>query len=115
LGESEPQGGFNLRLAERRPKVSPFQLGLLTTLANPRSALSVASIFATAMPNHPSLMLSVSVMMVMVAISVSWYVLIACLFAARHLAEGYQRFRRWIDGIAGTCLIFFRAKLAVER
>src|SRR5215468_4466512 len=61
-----------LRLAEGRPRVSPFHLGLLTTLANPRSAVSVASIFATAMPRDPSLALSLSVMMVMVAISVAW-------------------------------------------
>jgi threonine efflux protein len=108
------KGDFNLRSAERQPKVSPFQLGLLTTLANPRSAVSVASIFATAMPSHPSLTLSVSVMMVMVAISVCWYALIACLFAAPTLADGYQRFRRWVDRAAGACLVFFGAKLAVE-
>jgi threonine efflux protein len=105
---------FAPRLPERRPRVSPFQLGLLTTLANPRSAVSVASIFATAMPSHPSLMLSASVMAVMVAISVCWYALIACLFAAPTLADGYQRFRRWIDRLAGACLVLFGAKLAVE-
>jgi threonine/homoserine/homoserine lactone efflux protein len=42
-----------------RPKVPPFHLGLLTTLANPRSAVSVASIFATAHAepslSHPQL------------------------------------------------------------
>jgi threonine efflux protein len=99
------EGDFNLRSGESRPRVSPFQLGLLTTLANPRSAVSVASIFATAMPSHPSLMLSVSVMMVMVAISVCWYALIVCLFAAPYLADGYKRLRRLIDRVAGACLV----------
>jgi threonine efflux protein len=107
-GELDPRPG------ERQPKVSPFQLGLLTTLANPRSAVSVASIFATAMPSHPSLMLSLSVMMTMVAISVCWYALIACLFAAPTLADGYRRSRRWVDRVAGACLVGFGAKLAVE-
>ena len=107
-------GNLNVRLPERQPKISPFQLGLLTTLANPRSAVSVASIFATAMPSHPSLMLSVSVVMVMVAISVSWYAVIACLFATPALANGYLRFRRWIDRVAGACLVLFGARLAVE-
>jgi threonine efflux protein len=106
------KGDFNLRLTEGRPKVSPFQLGLLTTLANPRSAVSVASIFATAMPSHPSFMVSVSVMTVMVAVSVGWYALVACLFA--RLADGYRRFRRWVDRGAGACLVLFGAKLAVE-
>jgi threonine/homoserine/homoserine lactone efflux protein len=76
--------------------------------------VSVASIFATAMPRHPSLMLSVAVMMAMVAISVSWYALIACLFAAPTLANGYLRFRRWVDRVAGACLVLFGARLAVE-
>ena len=108
------KGDFSLRSAERRPKLSPFQLGLLTTLANPRSAVSVASIFAAVMPSHPSLMLSLSVMMVMVAISVCWYAVVACLFAAPYFADGYQRFRRPIDRIAGACLIAFGARLAIE-
>ena len=108
------RGDLNVRLPERQPKISPFQLGLLTTLANPRSAVSVASIFATAMPSHPSLMLSVSVVTVMVAISVSWYAVIACLFATPALANGYLRFRRWIDRVAGACLVLFGARMAVE-
>src|SRR6516164_1674085 len=59
------KGQFRSRLTEGLPRLSPFHLGLLTTLANPRSAVSVASIFATAMPSDPSLMLSVFVMLVM--------------------------------------------------
>jgi threonine/homoserine/homoserine lactone efflux protein len=105
---------LHVRLAEGQSRISPFQLGLLTTLANPRSAVSVASIFATAMPKDPSLVPSCSVMMLMVAISVVWYALIACLFAAPYLADAYLRFRRWIDRIAGACLLVFGARLAVE-
>jgi threonine/homoserine/homoserine lactone efflux protein len=104
----------NLQLSEGRPRVSPFHLGLLTTLANPRSAVSVASIFATAMPKDPSLALSLSVMMLMVAISVCWYAFIACLFGVPALADAYLRFRRWIDRAAGACLMLFGARLAVE-
>jgi threonine/homoserine/homoserine lactone efflux protein len=111
---SSRRGDVDVRFAERQPKISSFQLGLLTTLANPRSAVSVASIFATAIPSHPSLMLIVAVMMMMVAISVSWYALIACLFAAPTLANGYLRFRRWVDRVAGACLVLFGARLAVE-
>ena len=108
------KGALVPRPAERRPRVSPFRLGLMTTLANPRSAVSVASIFATAMPSHPSLTLSLTVTMMMIAISVGWYTLVACLFAAPALADGYQRLRRSIDRAAGACLIIFGARLAVE-
>jgi len=109
------RGEFRSRLTEGLPRLSPFHLGLLTTLANPRSAVSVASIFATVMPSQPSLSLSFSVMVLMVAMSACWYTSVACLFAVPCLVNGYQRFRRWIDRVAGTCLVFFGAKLAVER
>lgn len=108
------QADLTSRIVEGRRRISPFHLGFLTTIANPRSAVSVASIFATAMPSHPTLMLSFSVMMLMVAISVCWYAAIACLFAVPYLASGYQRFFRWIDRVAGACLVFFGARLAVE-
>jgi threonine/homoserine/homoserine lactone efflux protein len=108
-------GDLNAPLAGGAPRMSPFQLGLLTTLANPRSAVSVASIFATTMPSHPSLALSLEVMALMTTISVSWYALVAFVFAAPYLAERYRRFRRWIDRLAGACLMAFGAKLALER
>jgi len=66
------------------------------------------------MPSQPSIPLSFSVMMLMVAMSACWYTFVACLFAVPYLANGYQRFRRWIDRVAGACLVFFGAKLAVE-
>ena len=96
-------------------KLSPFKLGLLTTLANPRSAISVASIFATTMPPSPSLLLSLAVVALMVAISAGWYVCVVYLFSLRYLADGYRRFRRWIERAAGTLLVFFGVRLAVER
>ena len=114
LASRRSEADAAMRVIEGRPRLSPFRLGVLTTLANPRSALSVASIFATAMPTHPSLMLSFSVMTLMVAISVSWYAFVAFLFAAPYLADGYRRFRRWIDRAAGACLMLFGARLAIE-
>ena len=109
------KGHFRSRLTEGLPRLSPFHLGLLTTLANPRSAVSVASIFATAMPSQPSLSLSFSVMVLMVAMSACWYTFVAYLFAVPYLVNCYQRFRCWIDRVASACLVFFGAKLAVER
>ena len=96
------RGEFRSRLAGGFPRASPFHLGLLTTLANPRSAVSVASIFATVMPSQPSLLLSFTVMMLTVAVSACWYTFVACLFTVPYLVNSYQRFRRWIDRVAGT-------------
>jgi threonine efflux protein len=114
-------------LAERRSKATAmlgtvglsasraFRIGMVTSLANPRSAMSVASIFAVTLPPNPSLALGAAAIAVMVAISVAWYVTVVCLFAAGAVAGAYRRARRAIDRIAGGLLILFGAKLALDR
>jgi len=92
-----------------------FWIGLATSLANPRSALSVASIFAVALPAQPSLGLSVASVALMVVISVGWYACVVWLFAAEVVSNGYRRLRRTIDCVAGGLLILFGARLALER
>ena len=92
-----------------------FGIGLATSLANPRSALSVASIFAIALPAQSSLSLGVASVALMVAISVGWYVCVVWLFAAEAVSNGYRRLRRIIDRIAGGLLILLGARLALER
>jgi threonine/homoserine/homoserine lactone efflux protein len=95
-------------------KDSAFWLGLATTLANPRSAVSVASIFATTMPAQPSSMLSLLVIAVMVAVSVGWYGIVVCLFTLPQVSASYRRARRWIERITGACFILLGARLASE-
>ncbi|WP_167498524.1 MULTISPECIES: LysE family transporter [unclassified Mesorhizobium] len=92
-----------------------FWIGLVTSLANPRSALSVASIFAVALPAQPPLWLGVVSVALMVAISVGWYACVVWLFAAEAVSNGYRKLRRTIDRVAGGLLILFGAKLALER
>jgi threonine/homoserine/homoserine lactone efflux protein len=101
-------------LARVRTKGSAFYLGLATTIANPRSAISVASIFATTMPSHPSPTLSFAVIAMMTAVSVSWYSLVACLFTIAPLSAAYRRGRRWIDRMTGGFFLAFGVKLAAE-
>jgi RhtB (resistance to homoserine/threonine) family protein len=98
-----------------RSRVSAFQLGFVTSLANPKSALFVASIFAAAMPDHPPVMLGLEAIATMAALSVSWYALVACLFTTRRLSAAYARGRRWIDRIAGAIFILFGARLIASR
>jgi threonine efflux protein len=92
-----------------------FRVGVMTSLANPNSALSVASLFAVALPPRPPLELGVSAIALMVTISVAWYAVVAWLFAAGAVAGAYRQARRWIDRIAGGLLILFGARLALDR
>jgi threonine efflux protein len=104
-----------VQIEQAKSKNSAFWLGMATTIANPRSAVSVASIFATTMPAHPSTALSLAVVAVMVAVSVGWYSMVVCLFTLRQLAAAYQRSRHWIERFTGACFIFFGVRLAAER
>ena len=94
---------------------SAFWLGLATTVANPRSAISVASIFATTMPEHPSTALSVMVIATMAAVSIAWYAIVACVLTLPGLAAAWQRGRRWVERVTGACFIFLGIRLASER
>ncbi|WP_342362988.1 LysE family translocator [Terrarubrum flagellatum] len=96
-------------------KLSAFKLGLATTIANPRSAVSVASIFATTMPAEPPLALSFAVIAVMIGVSVGWYAFVARVFTAKPLADGYRRARHAIDRVTGGFFILFGVKLAADR
>jgi RhtB (resistance to homoserine/threonine) family protein len=101
--------------AERLSDVAAFRLGLMTNLANPKTALFMASVFATAMPGRPSLTLGASAITLMAAISITWYVLVTCLFTMPPMARAYERMTRWIDRAAGVLFIVFGARLALSR
>jgi threonine efflux protein len=92
-----------------------FRIGLVTSLANPRSALSVASIFAAALPAHPAMTLGALAIAVMVAISVAWYLSVVYLFTTGFMASAYARLRHWIDRTAGVLLVWFGTRLALDR
>lgn len=96
-------------------QVKAFMLGLSTGLANPRSALSVASVFLVALPGRPTPGLALAAIATMVAVSVAWYVLVAVLFTTGPVVRSYHRIGRWIDRAAGGMLIFLGVKLATER
>lgn len=99
----------------RAAGAGPFWAGLATNLANPKSALFMAGIFAAAMPPQPPPGLALGAMAVMAGISVCWYGLVACLLSTRALLGAYRRGRRWVDRVAGACFVLFGARLLISR
>ena len=92
-----------------------FWVGLVTSLANPRSALSVASLFAAALPPDPAPAIGITAIVLMIAISAAWYAFVVYLFASGIVANTYARLRHWVDRVAGCILVLFGVKLAMER
>jgi threonine/homoserine/homoserine lactone efflux protein len=85
----------------------------MTSLSNPKSALLVASLFAAALPPGAPLATGLVTVAEMVAISLAWYGLIACLISAPPVAALFRRARRWIDRAAGAIFLAFAARLAI--
>jgi threonine/homoserine/homoserine lactone efflux protein len=94
---------------------SAVLLGLVTSLANPQSALSVASLFAATLPPQPSIALGIGAAAVMTAVAITWYGFVACVLTIRPAAAMFARLRRWIDRVAGLAFLGFGTKLALER
>jgi threonine efflux protein len=91
-----------------------YAIGMATGLANPRSALSVASVFAVALPAQPTLGIAAAAVATMVAVSIGWYVLVAYMFTTEPVVRGYRLIGHWFDRLAGGLLVLLGVKLAIE-
>lgn len=92
-----------------------LRTGFMTSIANPQSALSTASLFAATLPPLPSLGLGLGAILVMAGIAIAWYALVACVLTLRPMAVLFARARRWIDRLAGLAFIGLGARLALQR
>lgn len=101
--------------APRQTYFGVYARGFLGNMTNPKSALFVATIFATAMPAHvPPLLLTLAVL-TMAMLSFSWYCSVALFFASRRVAGFYERSRQWLDRLAGGCYLLFGVHLVANR
>lgn len=104
-----------LRDGASRTLLSVYGQGFLGNMTNPKAALFVATIFATAMPaTVPATLLALAVL-TMATLSFSWYCSVALLFSSRRMAKGYERSRKWLDRFAGSCYLLFGAHLVANR
>ncbi|WP_028957753.1 LysE family transporter [Sulfitobacter sp. 20_GPM-1509m] len=92
-----------------------YRLGLMTNLANPKSAIFVTSIFATALPIDAAWTEGLAAVSVMVMVSVAWYALVALVLARPGISSAYLRGRRLIDGITGLFFAGFGFRLLLSQ
>ena len=92
-----------------------FLAGLLTDLANPKTVVFFASIFAVVLgPDTPPGM-HVALWATVVAVSVSWRALLAILFSRDAVRRFYGRCARWIDRACGGVLSIVGVTMMVTR
>lgn len=91
-----------------------FRLGLLTDLANPKTIIFFASIFATTVtPNTPNWVLGCMLTGIVLA-SVLWRIGLSYLFSRNLFREFYMKFRKYIEITLGAILIVFGLKLTTS-
>lgn len=88
-----------------------YRMGLLTNLANPKSALFVASLFAAAIPAGAPWVHGVAAIAVMVAISAVYYTLLIALLTHQRVAAAYLRAKRKADLLVGAVFVGFGSRL----
>ena len=92
-----------------------FRFGLLTNLANPKTAAFAASLFSVAVPPGAPEWFAPIAIATVVAVSAFWYLPLAMVATTRRAAAVFARARRAGYKIAGTIFVGFAVKLATER
>jgi threonine/homoserine/homoserine lactone efflux protein len=111
-GRALPPGGFD-RHASTSSRRS-FWLGLTTQIANPKTAVVYAGIFAALLPEEPRWILLMIVPPAVFLVEFVWYALVAVFFSASGPRRAYLRSKGWLDRIAGSVLGTLGARLIVE-
>jgi len=100
-------------LPKRLPRAA-FRSGLLTNLANPKSAVFWTSVFVVAVPPEAPAWFYAAVIAVIGVQTALWYGFVALVFAAPPTQAAYRRMGRFIQGLAGTVMVGFGLKLAAD-
>ena len=96
-------------------RLTAYRMGLLTNLSNPKTAAFVTSLFASTMPESPTLVHGLLCAGLMTGISFLWYGLVAVLFSSVKMAAFFRKGRKWINRVSGAIFIGFGVGLAVRR
>ena len=108
------QGGPTAEAVPALHGGAAFRTGLATSISNPKSALFVTSLFAATMPAHAPAALGLISVALMVAISMTWYAAVVCLFTTPKARAAQAATRRWIDLAAGAAFTGFGLKFVLE-
>lgn len=97
------------------PLKTAYHMGLATNLANPKSALFVASLFAATMPVGTPFLYGLAAIAVMVTVSTIYYTFLVALITHRTVAAAYLKAKKKIDLGVGMVFVGFGTKLLISQ
>lgn len=97
------------------PLKTAYRMGLVTNLANPKSALFVASLFAATMPVGTPFLYGLAAIAVMVTVSTIYYSFLVALITHRTVATAYLKAKKKIDLGVGMVFVGFGTKLLMSQ
>ncbi len=97
------------------PLKTAYRMGLATNLANPKSALFVASLFAATMPAGTPFLYGLAAIAVMVTVSTIYYTFLVALITHRKVAAAYLKAKKRIDLGVGMVFVGFGTKLLMSQ
>ena len=103
--------------ASVRPVSAPgnaFRFGLVTTLANPKTAAFAASLFSVALPDGAPAWFAVAVLATILTISGVYYTALAALLSLPVFARGYAGAKGLIRKLAGTAFVGYGISVAAD-
>jgi threonine efflux protein len=85
------RSSFGTHIASSKPltPVAAFRIGFLTNLSNPKSAAFFGSVFATALPLHPSVATVIAVIALVIVNALAWHLFLAVAFSHRWVQSAY--------------------------
>ncbi|WP_282607736.1 LysE family translocator [Pelagibius sp. Alg239-R121] len=92
-----------------------FLFGLSTNLANPKTAAFAASIFAVALPADASVGLSLLAVVLVCAISLVWYTIVAVVGSTAPFQRTYARVRRVLMRATGVIFAGYGTRLMLQQ
>lgn len=89
----------------------PYRHGFLTQISNPKAALFILALFSTAVSPTTPPALKLVMALAMIACSLSWYLLVANIFALPNFRAVYIRFQKPANIAFAGLLIFLSIKI----
>jgi threonine/homoserine/homoserine lactone efflux protein len=96
------------------PPTRTFATALLTQLSNPKAIVVYGSVFASALPLHPSHWLLIALPVTVTCVEASWYLIVATVMSRPRPRGIYSRAVKTLDRLAGTIMGGLGAAFAVE-